>query len=139
MQRAYIFSNAHRPRCVTWLKSQVVMFSYYSRLLLYLSQCCTHCISSFKVRLRKIPRGGVSLNTVTHFKSSFHLTLACDALNYSLGAVLSHKSMLIGMRDQLLLFHVCRGLTTEARNVQLQKHSTLKTLSPFSRLTTENH
>ena len=33
----------------------------------------------------------LSSNCRTHFESSLELTLACEASNYGLGAVLSHK------------------------------------------------
>lgn len=100
--RVRAIKEAFTPRSVSELKSYLGMLSYYSKCLpnvsstlnpLYLllkkdvkwtwGRAQTKAFTAFKELLTS--------NCLIHFDSSLDLSLACDALNYGLGAVLSHK------------------------------------------------
>ena len=101
--RVRAIEDAPTPTSVSGLKSYLGVLSYYNKFLPNLSSIL-HPIhrllrkdtpwvwgvaqsKAFAASMKLL----TSLNCLTHFDSSLELTLACDASNYGLGAVLSHK------------------------------------------------
>ena len=102
--RVRTIKDAPTPTSVSGLKSYLGMLSYYSKFLPNLSSAL-HPLHQLLRKDTPWVWGAaqskaftnskkllLSLNCLTHFDSSLDLTLACDASNYGLGAVLSHKT-----------------------------------------------
>ena len=95
--------DAPRPRSVTGLKSHLGMLSYYRKFLPNLSTMLHQLYQLLKKDTKWIwgaaqeeafeasKKLSISSNCLNRFNSSLDLTLACDASNYGLGAVLSHR------------------------------------------------
>ena len=102
-ERVRAIKEAPTPTSVTELKSYLGMLSYYSKFLPNLSSKLHPLYHLLKKDIRWCWRAAqekafalskellTSSNCLTHFDSSLDLTVACDASNYGLGAVLSHK------------------------------------------------
>ena len=129
--RIRAIEEAPAPKSVTELKSHLGMLSYYSKFLPNLSST----LHPLYELLRKDVNWfwGVaqeeafaaskklltSSSCLTHFDSSLPLTLACDASNYGVGAVLSHKMMDGSERP---VAYASRTLNSAERNYsQLEK------------------
>ena len=129
--RVRAIRDASTPTSVSGLKSYLGMLSYYNKFLPSLSSLLyplhrllrkdtpwvwgTAQSKAFTVSKKLL----LSSNCRTHFDSSLRLTLACDASNYGLGAVLSHK-----MPDgsERPIAYASRTLNTAERNYsQLEK------------------
>ena len=95
--------DAPAPTSASKLKSFLGMLSYYSKFLPNLSslvhplyrllkknaqwECRADQAKAFAASKELL----ISSNCLTHFNSELDISLACDASNYGLGAVLSHK------------------------------------------------
>jgi transposase InsO family protein len=101
--RVRAIKEAPKPTSVTTLKAYLGMLTYYSKFLPKLS---TLLYPLYRLLRKGVPwRWGTkqarafkaskklltSDKCLTHFDSSLKLTLACDASEYGLGAVISHK------------------------------------------------
>ena len=123
--------NAPAPRSVQELKSYLGMLTYYSKFLPNLSTTLHPLYHLLKkdvpwkwgTKQKKAFAASKDLLTSTkflaHFDSNQELTLACDASDYGLGAVLAHK-----MPDgsEKPIGYASRTLTKSERNYsQLEK------------------
>ena len=101
--RIRAIKDAPTPTSVPKLKSYLGMLSYYNKFLPNLSSVLhpLHRLlrkdtpwrwgSAQSEAFNKSTKLLLSSNCLTHYDPSRDLTLACDASNYGLGAVLSHK------------------------------------------------
>ena len=102
-ERVRAIKDAPTPKTVGELKSYLGMLSYYSRFLPNMSLVLHpiyHLLRKdvpwvWKTAQSKAFTASkellISSRCLTHYDPSLELTLACDASNYGLGAVLSHK------------------------------------------------
>ena len=102
-ERVRAIKDAPTPKTVGELKSYLGMLSYYSRFLPNMSSVLHpiyHLLRKdvpwvWKTAQSKAFTASkellISSRCLTHYDPSLELTLACDASNYGLGAVLSHK------------------------------------------------
>ena len=101
--RVRAIRDAPAPRSVTELKSYLGILSYYSKFLPNLSSTLHPLYYLLKKDVQWVWGAPqieafaaskellTSSNCLTHFDSSLDLSLACDASNYGVGAVLSHR------------------------------------------------
>ena len=101
--RVRAIKDAPTPKSVGELKSYLGMLSYYSRFLPNLSSTLHPLYHLLRKNVPWVWKAAqskaftaskellISAHCLTHYDSSRELTLACDASNYGLGAVLSHK------------------------------------------------
>ena len=129
--RIRAIKDAPTPTSVPKLKSYLGMLSYYNKFLPNLSSVLhpLHRLlrkdtpwrwgSAQSEAFNKSTKLLLSSNCLTHYDPSRDLTLACDASNYGLGAVLSHK--MPDGSDQPIAY-ASRTLNTAERNYsQLEK------------------
>ena len=102
-ERVRVIKDAPTPKTVGELKSYLGMLSYYSRFLPSMSSVLHllyHLLRKdvpwvWKTAQSKAFTASkellISSHCLTHYDPSLELTLACDASNYSLRRVLSHK------------------------------------------------
>ena len=128
--RVRAIKDAPTPTSVSGLKSYLGMLSYYNKFLPSLSSLLypLHRLlrkdtpwvwGTAQSKAFTVSKKLLSSNCRTHFDSSLELTLACDASNYCLGAVLSHKMPDGSDRP---IAYASRTLNTAERNYsQLEK------------------
>ena len=129
--RVRAIKDAPIPKSVAELKSYLGMLSYYSKFLPNLTSTLHPLYHLLKKNTSWVWGAEqakafsaskellTSSNCLTHFDSSLELTLACDASNYGVGAVLSHK-MTDGSERPIA--YASRTLNSSERNYsQLEK------------------
>ena len=129
--RVRAIKEAPKPTSVTTLKAYLGMLTYYSKFLpklsplLYPLYCLlrkgvpsrwgTKQAKAFKASKKLL----MSIKCLTQYDPSLKLTLACDASDYGLGAVLSHK---LADGSERRIWYASRTLSPSEHNyAQLQK------------------